>query len=44
MLKYKLTQFGNVLLEHIASEMGMLSPDLQESLNKFFKGTDDSTT
>ena len=25
MLKYELTQFGNVLLEHIASEMGMLS-------------------
>ena len=44
MLKYKITQFGNALLEHIASEMGMLSPELQQNLNKFLKVTDDSTT
>lgn len=44
MLKYKLTEFGNALLKHIASEMGMLSPELQASFNKFLKGTDDSAT
>lgn len=44
MLKYKLTPFGNILLEHIASEMGMLSPGLKETLKQFLKGTDDSTT
>lgn len=41
-LKYKLTEFGNALLEHIAAEMGMLSPELQRDLEKFFKVSDDS--
>lgn len=43
-LKYNLTQFGSVLLEHIAEEMGMLSPELQQNLKKFFEASDDSTT
>ena len=41
-LKYKLTEFGNALLEYIAAEMGMLSPEIQQDLGNFFKVSDDS--
>jgi hypothetical protein len=41
MLKYTLTRFGNAVFAYVISEMGMLSPEVQESLKGFFKTSGD---
>jgi hypothetical protein len=41
-LKFKISQFGNALLEHILSEMGMTSPVMYKILEKTFQSTDKS--
>jgi len=42
-MKYELTQFGNVLIEHIASEMGVLSPKLKQNIKQLLEYTNEST-
>ena len=35
MVKYQLTQFGRALIEHIGSEMGISSPEIKKSIEKY---------
>jgi hypothetical protein len=42
MLKYKLTHFGSVLIDYVVSEMGILSPEIQQKLEKLLKDSGDS--
>lgn len=44
MVKYQLTQFGSALIEHISSEMGMSSPEVQKNIEQFLELADDSTS
>ncbi len=43
MVKYQLTQFGSALFKHIGSEMGMASPEVQKSIEKFLEIEGDAT-